>query len=127
MARSIKEWVGETDDTKIPHRVKTRILDRADHRCKECGARIYRGGEIDHVIRLKDWRSTTEAPHGNRESNLQLLCKPCHAQKSGREATAGAKVERVKQRNAPIRQEKTYWSKQYALAKARGWNPWGKR
>jgi 5-methylcytosine-specific restriction protein A len=124
VGRLIKEWVGDTDDTKIPNRVKTRVAK--DYHCKECGVRINRGGEIDHVIRLKDWIATAEAPHGNRESNLQLLCKPCHGKKTSDEATAGAKVERVKKRNAPFSREKTYWAKQYQIAKERGWNPWRK-
>jgi 5-methylcytosine-specific restriction protein A len=125
--RTVKEWVGDNANTRAPQKVKDRVADRTDKCCTICGIRVYRGGQIDHAIRIKDWLGTEEAPHGNRETNLQFLCKPCHGKKTSGEATAGAKVNRIKKRHGPYKPEKTYWSKQYALAKARGWNPWGKR
>jgi 5-methylcytosine-specific restriction endonuclease McrA len=126
MARSIDEWVAP-DDTKIPNRVKTRVAKRAKFCCQACGVRITRGGEIDHVIALENWNPTPQKPNGNRETNLQLLCKPCHGIKTAKDVAEKSKVNRVIKRMGPLSKEKTYWAKQYAIAKKAGWNPWGKK
>jgi 5-methylcytosine-specific restriction endonuclease McrA len=117
MSRKVEEWIGASDDSKIPARVKQRVAARSNLCCKNCGVRVTFGGEIDHVTRLKDWLPTETAPHGNRESNLRLLCRSCHATKSGDEATAGAKVERIKKRLGPLKREQTEWSKRYHAMK----------
>lgn len=77
MPRDVKEWIGKNDDEKIPARVRVRIFDRCDGKCAECGVRI--GGSVraafDHVVALVNGGE-------NRETNLQLLCLPCHSQKT---------------------------------------------
>src|SRR5690554_2433931 len=102
MPRTVKEWIGADDDTKIPERVRQRILARADHRCEVCGNRIRAGGEIDHIVALANWRQTKEAPHGNRESNLRVLCALCHAAKSRADVAEKSKVAQIKKRLGPL-------------------------
>lgn len=53
---------------------------RAGHRCCRCGAHRSQGRQIvDHIIERKDGGSDFE------QSNLQLLCMPCHNTKTARE------------------------------------------
>ena len=84
MARKLEEWVGDTDDTKIPDRVKVRILNAAAGRCQSCGALLCSPAvEFDHKVALINWRKTPEAPHGNRESNIWAIgAKCCHKKKT---------------------------------------------
>lgn len=81
MPRSVKEWIGKTDDSAIPPRVKDRINTRANGHCERCGTPLAgQGVEIDHKTALINW---TGEGHGNRESNLWALGKKCcHAKKT---------------------------------------------
>ena len=72
MSRSVKEWIGKTDDAPFPPRVRLRILERANRRCAGCGKPI-RPGErwtCDHIVALINGGE-------NRESNGQPLCRDC--------------------------------------------------
>jgi 5-methylcytosine-specific restriction protein A len=80
MARSTKEWIGKTDDTAIPPRVKIRVKSRANDCCQACGVRVRYGGQVDHIEAVK---FSSETRPLNRESNLRFLCGPCHRLKTG--------------------------------------------
>lgn len=77
MSRSLPEWIGKTDDTPIPPRVKLRIFERFNQRCNNCNLLIV--GKLlpryDHIIALINGGQ-------NRESNIQLLCSGCHDDKT---------------------------------------------
>jgi 5-methylcytosine-specific restriction protein A len=79
MSRALDEWAGDTDDTKVPDRVRVRVFDRAYERCHKCTRKILRGEKwtLEHIIALINWRKTADAPHGNRESNLGVTCCNC--------------------------------------------------
>lgn len=36
MTRSVPEWMGASDDTAIPLRVKARVIDRQHGKCGHC-------------------------------------------------------------------------------------------
>lgn len=77
MSRAVPEWVASHDDQAIPARVKVRVFESAAGRCGVCTLPI-RGKLLpayDHKISLIN---------GGRhaESNLQLLCEPCHKVKT---------------------------------------------
>lgn len=77
MARSVPEWIGKTDDTPIPPRVKIRIFDNNNKQCCHCN-RLILGRLLpryDHIIALANGGE-------NRESNIQLLCSECHTEKT---------------------------------------------
>lgn len=77
MARSVAEWIGKTDDTPIPDRVKVRVRERFNGRCAKCG-RDLRAGHWD-----ADHRQAIINGGENREGNLQPLCDdPCHPAKT---------------------------------------------
>jgi len=90
MARTVKEWVGRTDDVAIPGEVKLRIWNRAKGFCQICTRKILAGEpkHFDHITPLAD---------GGRhaESNLQIACVACHVVKTGNEATERARVRAI--------------------------------
>lgn len=93
--RTVAEWIGSSDDAPVPARVKLRIYDAAKGHCANCGQKVI-AGEYDHIKRLKDGGE-------NRETNLQLLCRPCHAAKSAQEQHDGAKIDRTRKKHLGIK------------------------
>lgn len=77
MSRKVPEWIGKTDDQEIPLRVKVRVVELYKGMCAACGLSI-RGKLLpafDHKLALINGGN-------HRESNLQLLCTPCHGVKT---------------------------------------------
>lgn len=78
MARSVNEWIGKTDDSRPPDRVRTRIWERFGKACAKCTREIGEGKlpwDCDHITALA-------LGGGNREANLRPLCKECHKTKT---------------------------------------------
>lgn len=78
MARQLPEWIGETDDTPVPARVKLRVLVKYHGRCPICTRRLRTGHwTCDHIQALINGGE-------NRERNLQPICDdPCNKIKTG--------------------------------------------
>lgn len=97
MSRSVPEWIGKTDDTPIPDRVKERISRGAEDTCLRCNRKL--GGKLqarfDHVIPLI-------LGGQNREMNIQLLCDDCHTAKTRLDVKLKAKVARVRKKHLGI-------------------------
>jgi len=97
MSRSTPEWIGATDDSAIPARVKVRVFDKLGGCCALCTRRIC--GTLrpayDHDVAIINGGR-------NAESNLQLLCMPCHAGKT--------KARRSRKGNRPPQAFKAPWS-----------------
>lgn len=72
MARAVEEWIGKTDDTPVPDRVRLRVFDKHNGRCYICTRKILAGEywEADHIHAL-----VNGGP--NRESNLAPACCNC--------------------------------------------------
>lgn len=100
--RSLPEWIGKTDDTPIPPRVRIRIFEKCAGQCVVCGNRI--GGALspayDHIVSLVNGGE-------NRESNLQLLCVPDHKVKTGQDVAEKSMVYRKKAKHLGIKLKKT--------------------
>ena len=93
MARTVKEWIGKTDDSKAPPRVRQRIFDRETGICHWCRQPISKGGfECDHIIALINGGE-------NRESNLGPVHPHCHKLKSAQDVKEKAKVQRTRQKH----------------------------
>ena len=77
MSRKVEEWIGKTDDTPLPPRVRVRLFDADGGRCAECGIQIRPGNgpAYDHIKALINGGE-------NRETNFQVLCIPCHSSKT---------------------------------------------
>jgi 5-methylcytosine-specific restriction protein A len=103
MSREVPEWIGKTDDTATPPRVKARLYLDAEGKCKHC-TRFIDGSKLvaehDHVIPLI-------LGGRNRESNLQLLCSGCHSAKTKLDVKIKAKVARVRKRHIGIKKPRT--------------------
>jgi hypothetical protein len=84
MPRAVKKWIGKDDNTPVPPRVRDRVLTAKGEKCHACGRQIRTGEKwtCEHLIALINWRATAEAPHGNRESNLDVTCCNCLAPKN---------------------------------------------
>lgn len=95
MSRSVAEWIGKTDDTAIPARVRVRVIEAQEGLCAGCARKLGTAGEridIDHIRALVNGGE-------NRESNLQALCPFCHVPKTAADVKVKAKNARVKKKH----------------------------
>lgn len=101
MPRSVKEWIGKTDNTAIPPRVKQRVYDRDNGACHICKLAI-KSGETWHADHVKALIEGGE----NRETNLAPTHAHCNLAKAAGEKTRKAKVQRMKEKNSGARKPK---------------------
>jgi 5-methylcytosine-specific restriction protein A len=92
---NLKEWIGSNDNQAIPPRVKVRIFQKADGKCQgDCGLKIV--GKLrpayDHIQALCNGGE-------HRESNLQLLCVPCHSIKTKTDVAEKSAVARKQKKH----------------------------
>jgi 5-methylcytosine-specific restriction endonuclease McrA len=103
MSRAIESlWVGKTDNSAIPPRVKIRVFLLADGKCQNC-KRFIAGkltAEYDHVTALINGGE-------NRESNLQLLCCECHRQKTSADVAEKSVTARVRAKHLGLKKPRT--------------------
>ncbi|MDP3492786.1 MAG: HNH endonuclease signature motif containing protein [Hyphomonadaceae bacterium] len=97
MSRTVPEWQGASDDADIPARVKLRIWERCGGRCGLTGRKIMPGDarDYDHITPL--WLGGRHA-----ESNLHVVLKDAHKEKTKAEATVRAKINRVRAKHLGI-------------------------
>ena len=88
--RSLPEWIGSTADAKIPVRVQARLFLAAGGRCQNCSRKCGLGGERWEADHIKSLINGGE----NRETNLQILCRECHRQKTKGDVAEKALVYR---------------------------------
>lgn len=89
MPRSVKEWIGKTDDSQPPTSVRLRVFQKHDGICHISGRKIIAGEkwELEHIKALADGGE-------NRESNLAPALVIPHRQKTAEENKSRAKVKR---------------------------------
>jgi 5-methylcytosine-specific restriction endonuclease McrA len=108
MSRAIPEWVARHDDQAIPPNVRDRVYTRGGEACAICTRPISEKlrPAIDHTIALINGGQ-------NRESNLQLLCAPCHKIKTKADVAEKSTVyrKRLKDRGITKRRTITRWRK----------------
>ncbi len=87
MARTVKEWVGKSDDSVPSKACKLRILSRQDNKCALTGHQFMPGDniEFDHITPL--WLGGA-----NRETNLHAVLGDAHKRKTKAEAAIRAKT-----------------------------------
>jgi len=100
MSRRVPEWVGKTDDTPVPPRVKIRVLDRYFGLCDECTWPI---GDskwtCDHRVAIINGGE-------NRERNLRPICIPCNKEKNKLDMEIKSKITRIRKRHLGLRKAK---------------------
>jgi 5-methylcytosine-specific restriction enzyme A len=96
--RSVEEWIGKTDDSPIPRRVRARVFDKYDGRCYLSGRKIMVGDkwEAEHILAL-----SLGGEH--RESNLAPALVGAHKIKTKSDRRIKAKNDRVRKRHIGIR------------------------
>lgn len=101
MARSVTEWIGKTDDTPIPLRVRLRRLEAAGAKCADCKSKLgpRNPPEYDHVISLINGGE-------NRETNIQCLCKACHRFKTKQDVAVKKKNNSVRASHHGLKESK---------------------
>jgi 5-methylcytosine-specific restriction endonuclease McrA len=100
---------------KFTGKERRAVHEAFEGRCDDCGANVGLSFEIDHRVPL--FRG------GKHEfANWQLLCKPCHAAKTGGEAKGNAKIRRIERRI--VEGPKPAKLKGGARLKSRGFTAW---
>ena len=100
--RTTAEWIGKTDDARIPPRVRARVFLAYDGVCYLSGRKIQPGDkwECEHVKAL-----CLGGEH--RESNLAPALVAPHKIKTKADRRAKAKNDRVRARHIGIKKPRT--------------------
>lgn len=103
MSRELPEWIGKTDDSPVPDRVKARLFERAQGRCQKCTRKLFPSEwDADHIVAIINGGQ-------NRESNLQVLCNdPCHTKKTREDVKVKAITYRKKKANIGLRKKSRF-------------------
>lgn len=98
MTRPLPEWIGRTDETPLPPRVKARIIERQDGICAcGCGQPFTAKdpAEFDHVLALI-------LGGENRETNMQGLRPGCHRSKTTADVAVKSRDQRKSKKHLGI-------------------------
>lgn len=90
-ARSVPEWIATNPDQAIPNRVKLRVFERCEGRCALTGKKLRPGDAYDF-----DHERPLIMGGEHRESNLRVVCREAHREKSKAEVSAKAKADRTR-------------------------------
>lgn len=109
MSRSVPAWVGKTDDSAIPPRVRLRVWDREEELCHRCRRHIPADDAwiIEHRLAII-------LGGANAEQNLCLTCSWCKPAKDAEDVAEKAASARVRQKHLGIRPESTMRSAGFA-------------
>ena len=102
--RELPEWIGKTDDSAVPARVKVRVLDAYENKCALSGIAFRPGDKIefDHITPL--WLGGE-----NRESNLQPVLPKHHKKKTSTEAKVRKKVNNIRKKHNGLKPKSKAW------------------
>ena len=100
MPRSVKEWIGKTDDSVPPPSVVARIFDTHKGICHitQIAIKIGDDWDVDHIKRLADGGE-------NRESNMAPALRWAHIEKTSEETRRGRKADKVRRRHIGAKPE----------------------
>ena len=106
MARSVDEWRGKSDDSRVPAAVRQRVFERYDRRCYLSGVEIRQGDawELEHAVPL--WLGGE-----HRETNLRPALVEAHKRKTAAEAKVRAKVNRIVRKGYGMKKKGTGFRK----------------
>jgi 5-methylcytosine-specific restriction enzyme A len=97
MSREVKEWIGKTDDSRPPPKVRLRVWDKFKGRDYITGRKIQTGEawELDHIKALINGGE-------NRESNLAPVLKATHKEKTKADVAEKAMINRKRMKHLGI-------------------------
>jgi 5-methylcytosine-specific restriction endonuclease McrA len=92
----LKELAGEgrivpEKRKKFTPKERAAVHEAYEGRCRACDRLVGLKFQVDHRVQL--FRGGKHVP-----ANWELLCIPCHAEKTGEEATGNAKIRRIEKR-----------------------------
>lgn len=92
--RAVDEWIGANDDSRIPPHVRIRVFDRYSGICNISGRKIRPGDQwdLDHIVAICNGGQ-------NRESNLRLVLRDKHRQKTAVDVSEKAKIGRKRSKH----------------------------
>ena len=101
--RSVPEWIGKTDDTPVPDRVKLRVFEKYNGRCYLSGVKIRPGDrwDVEHILAIS-------LGGENREGNLAPALVEPHKIKTKSDRRQKAKNDRVRKRHIGIRKQSKF-------------------
>ncbi len=101
MSRAVEEWIGKTDDTAIPPRVRLRVFERANGICHLSGRRIAAGEpwDCDHIVALVNGGE-------HRETNLAPALRDKHREKTASDVREKSIVRRKRMKTLGIAHKK---------------------
>lgn len=96
---------------EFSRKVRRAIVDRAAGKCEKCSATLKPGeGEVDHILPC--------SLGGKAEiANGRLLCRVCHAEKSGDDLRRTRKADRQRDRASGALRAKAPFQRRPKLAK----------
>lgn len=99
--RSIEEWIGKSDDTPVPPRVKLRVFERHGGICHISLRRIQAGEpwDAEHVLAIANGGE-------NRESNLAPALRAKHPQKTAQDLKLKSKAYHRRRKHLGIHSKK---------------------
>jgi 5-methylcytosine-specific restriction enzyme A len=96
MTRAVPEWIGASDDTKVPTRVQLRVHERQGGKCAITGVKLVAGkSQCDHIIALINGGE-------NRERNLQIIATMSHKEKTKADTKLKAKIAAIRGKDTGI-------------------------
>lgn len=101
--RTVDEWIGATDDTPVPPRVKLRVFERAQGICHIAKRKIRPGEpwDAEHVTAIINGGE-------NRESNLAPALRAKHPEKTARDMAEKSRNYRKRKSNLGIKKRSTF-------------------
>jgi len=110
--RQVPEWIGKTDDTPVPPRVKIRVFLKFAGICCECGTKI--GGKRW----ICDHRTAIINGGQNRERNLGPIHESCDKSKTAADVEEKARIYRKTAKELGVTLKK---SRPMPGSRASGW------
>lgn len=103
MTRAVPEWIGKTDDTPVPDRVRLRVFEKYNGHCYLSGIRLTPGTwEVEHIVAIINGGE-------NRESNLAPVSKgKVHQAKSREDVKIKALTYRKKKANIGLKKKSRF-------------------
>lgn len=101
MARAVTAWVGKTDESMPPPRVRLRIFQRHNGTCYRSGIKIAPGmpWQLDHIVAIINGGANTE-------SNLAPILTDKHKEKTAEDVAIKAKTDAMAKKAAGIAPKK---------------------
>jgi 5-methylcytosine-specific restriction enzyme A len=111
--RAVPEWIGKTDDARVPDRVRLRVFAARDGICHISGRKIQAGErwELEHIVALCNGGE-------HRESNLAPALVQPHKAKTAADRAEKKIIDRKRKKHLGIRKAPTLRSRGFAKAPA---------